>query len=131
MFQNNILNIFTIVLLSTCFISYRYLISDILLNKKSLIKKQKNIDDIIVDLKERKNKLYINEENYINKNNNLSNRLKILNRVRLPINSRKLLEYHKIQRDKLEKLNMNRNKCRENIEISLRKQRKINHAINI
>ena len=131
MFQNNILNIFTIVLLSTCIISYRYLISDILLNKKSLIKKQKNIDDIIVDLKERKNKLYINEENYINKNNNLSNRLKILNRVRLPINSRKLLEYDKIQRDKLEKLNMNRNKCRENIEISLRKQRKINHAINI
>ena len=131
MFQNNILNIFTIVLLSTCFISYRYLISDILLNKKSLIKKQKNIDDIIVDLKERKNKLYINEENYINKNNNLANRLKILNRVGLPINSRKLLEYDKIQRDKLEKLNMNRNKCRENIEISLRKQRKINHAINI
>jgi|UniRef100_A0A6C0IT70 hypothetical protein len=131
MFQNNILNIFTILLGTICFISYRYLISNILLDKKRIIKKQKNIDNIIADLKKRKERLYINEEEYISKNNKLSNRLKVLSEFKLPINSRKLLEYRKIQRDKLEKLVRDRNQYRKNIEIYLKKRRKINHTIDI
>lgn len=131
MFQNNILNIFTILLSTICFISYRYLISDILLDKKRIIKKQKNIDNIIADLERRKKRLYINEEEYISKNNKLSNRLNVSSEFKLPINSRKLLEYRKIQRDKLEKLVRDRNQHRKNIEIYLKKRRKINHTINI
>lgn len=134
MFQNNILNIFTILLATICFISYRYLISNILLDKERIIKKQKNIDDIIADLEKRKKKLYTNEEDYISKNNRLSNSLKVLKEssdFKLPINSRKLLEYRKIQRDKLEKLVSDKNKYRQELEIDLQKRRRINHTINI
>jgi len=56
MFQNNILNIFTILLGTICFISYRYLISDILQHKKRIIKKKKKINDLIVNLEKRKKK---------------------------------------------------------------------------
>jgi hypothetical protein len=134
MFQNNILNIFTILLSTICFISYRYLISNILLDKKRIIKKQKNIDNIIADLERRKKRLYINEEDYISKNKKLSNSLKVLKEssdFKLPINSRKLLEYRKIQRDKLEKLVSDKNKYRQKLEIDLKKRRKIKHTINM